>query len=126
VIAVRDVPGDVGEVVGRLISVLRERGVEVSATIDHGAGARGAGLELDDEVVVVFGDPAVGTALMRADPRCGLDLPLRMVVWSQGGVVRVAYQDPAELTVRYDVAAEQPTLDWMGRRLEWLATELEH
>ena len=94
---VSEVPGDVASVVDRLTAGLRDRGVEVFATIDHAAGARAAGLDLADEVLLVFGDPAVGTALMQADPRAGVDLPLRVLVWSQDGVTRLAYQDPAVL-----------------------------
>ena len=45
---VSEVPGDVRSVVDRLTAGLRDRGVEVFATIDHAAGARAAGLELPD------------------------------------------------------------------------------
>jgi uncharacterized protein (DUF302 family) len=71
---------DVATAVGRVTDALRERGVRLFATIDHAAGAREAGLDLADEVVLVFGNPAVGTALMQADARAGLDLPLRLLV----------------------------------------------
>ena len=120
---VSEVPGDVAAVVGRLTAGLRARGVEVFATIDHAAGARAAGLELADEVLLVFGNPAVGTALMQADPRCGLDLPLRVLVWSQDGTTRVAYQDPARLADRYAVGSEQPTLSKLGGLLEQVVAE---
>src|SRR3712207_3939021 len=88
---ISEVPGDVASVVDQLTAALRARGIEIFATVDHAAGARAAGLELADEVLLVFGNPAVGTALMQADPRCGLDLPLRMLVWSQDGTTRVAH-----------------------------------
>jgi uncharacterized protein (DUF302 family) len=120
---VSEVPGDVASVVARLTSSLRARQVEVFATIDHAAGARRAGLELADEVLLVFGNPAVGTALMQADPRCGLDLPLRVLVWSQDGTTRVAYQDPARLADRYAVGSEQPTLSKLGGLLEQVVAE---
>ena len=120
---VSEVPGDVASVVGRLTAGLRDRGVEVFATIDHAAGARAAGLDLPDEVLLVFGNPAVGTALMQADPRSGVDLPLRMLVWSQGGATRLAYQDPAVLADRYEVGSEQATLDRLRGLLEQLVAE---
>jgi uncharacterized protein (DUF302 family) len=120
---VSDVPGDVAAVVHRLTADLRDRGVEVFATIDHAAGARAAGLDLADEVLLVFGDPAVGTALMQADPRAGVDLPLRVLVWSQDGTTRVAYQDPAVLADRYEVGAEQATLGRLRGLLEQLVAE---
>jgi uncharacterized protein (DUF302 family) len=61
---------------------------------DHAAGARTVGLELPDEVVLVFGSPTAGTPLMQADPRAGIDLPLRILVWSDDGGTRVAFRDP--------------------------------
>jgi uncharacterized protein (DUF302 family) len=121
---VRAVPGDVTAVVERLTELLDARGIEVFATIDHAAGARGAGLELPDEVLVVFGDPAVGTSLMQADPRCGLDLPLRMLVWSQDGSTRLAYEDPASLLGRYAVDPARDTVDRLRGLLERLSAEL--
>lgn len=121
---VRQVPGEVASVVERLTRGLEARGVEVFATIDHAAGARAAGLALGDEVLVVLGDPVVGTPLMQADPRCGLDLPLRVLIWSDRGATRLAFEDPAVLAERYSVASEQPTLGRMRGLLEGLAAEL--
>jgi uncharacterized protein (DUF302 family) len=43
------------------------------------AGARKAGVELQPDVLLIFGNTSVGTALMQADPRVGIELPLRMV-----------------------------------------------
>lgn len=60
-------------------------GVTLFATIDHAAGARVAGLELPDEVVLDFGDPAVGTALMQADPRLALTCPCSLSCGSRTG-----------------------------------------
>ncbi len=120
---VSEVPGDVASAVDGLTAGLRDRGVEVFATIDHAAGARAAGLDLPDEVLLVFGNPAVGTALMQADPRSGVDLPLRMLVWSQDGATRLAYQDPAVLADRYEVGSEQATLDRLRGLLEQLVAE---
>jgi uncharacterized protein (DUF302 family) len=114
------VPGEVSSVVERLTAGLRARGVTLFATVDHAAGARAAGLELGDEVLLVFGNPAVGTALMQADPRTGLDLPLRMLVWSQAGATWVAYEDPARLADKYAVGSQQATLSKLRGLLEAL------
>ena len=120
---VSDVPGDVAPVVDRLTAGLRDRGVGVFATIDHAAGARAAGLDLADGVLLVFGNPAVGTALMQADPRSGVDLPLRMLVWSQDGTTRLAHQDPTGLADRYEVGSEQASPSELRGLLEHLVAE---
>src|SRR3954454_16753758 len=115
--------GSVAAVVERLTAELRRRGIEVFATIDHAGGARAAGLELADEVLVIFGIPAVGTALMQADPRVGVDLPLRMLVWSEDGRTRVGYRDPRGLAVAPASTEVATVLGRMNGLLERLARE---
>ena len=85
------------ETVGRLSEAIERRGLTVFGRIDHAAAAREAGLELADEEVVVFGSPRAGTPLMQSDPRIGVELPLRMVVWSDAEGVLLGYRDPREL-----------------------------
>lgn len=121
--SVVEVPGDVATVVDLLTQALHARAVTLFATIDHASGARAAGLELDDEVLLVFGSPSVGTALMQADPQAGYDLPLRMLVWSQAGVTHVGYRDPAALTDSYALGDQQVTLDKLRGLMQQLVDE---
>ena len=122
-LTVTEVPGDVASVVARITASLRGRGITLFASIDHAAGARAAGLELADEVLLVFGNPAVGTSLMQADPTAGYDLPLRMLVWSDHGATQVAYQDPGALGVRYALDREVTTLVALRGLLQHLVAE---
>jgi uncharacterized protein (DUF302 family) len=114
---------DYDETTRLLIAAIERRGLTVFARIDHAAGARDVGLELADEAVVVFGSPRSGTPLMQSDPRVGIELPLRMLVWRQDDAVRVGYRDPRELAGTYDVASHQSTLEQMATLLAALAIE---
>ncbi len=114
----------VAATVSALTAALDRRGIRVFTVVDHAAGAAEAGLELAAEVVVIFGNPAVGTPLMRTDPRVGLELPLRMLVWDDDGVTRIAYDDPHTLSQRYDIPATLPQLDGMAGLLAQLAAEI--
>jgi uncharacterized protein (DUF302 family) len=104
-----------------LLAAIEGNGLRVFAQIDHAAAAREVDLELADEEVVVFGSPLAGTPLMRSDPRIGLELPLRMLVWSDGAAAFVGYDDPRRLLDRYDVAAHAQTLEQMAQLLAALA-----
>ena len=116
-----EVETDVPTAVARIEQALQDLGVTVFARIDHAAGARAVGLELPDEVVLVFGDPAAGTLLMQVDPRVGLDLPLRMLVWTQGDSTAVGYRDPHGLDIDNAPPSVRPVLDKMTGLLERLA-----
>src|SRR4051812_11099337 len=95
----------------------------VFARIDHAGAARDAGLELADEQVVLFGNPRAGTPLMQSDPRIGIELPLRILIWADASGVLVGYRDPRELGGPYDIAAEEPILEQMATLLAGLADE---
>jgi len=103
---------------------LEDRGIQVFATVDHGAGATQVGLELGDEVVIIFGNPAVGTKLMQVDREVGLELPLRVLVWSERGVTRIGYRDPHELAERYDLASASAVLDGLASLFEQLVAAI--
>lgn len=112
---------DHAETMRRLIEAVKGRGLTVFARIDHAAAAREVGLELADEQVLVFGNPSAGTALMQDDPRIGIELPLRMLVWAGEDGVNVSYEDPRTLADRYAVIAHAATLDAMAQLLAVLA-----
>ncbi|MGY1794261.1 DUF302 domain-containing protein [Geodermatophilus sp. SYSU D00525] len=114
-------PGDVPSTVALVTAALHERRVPLVATIDHAAGAREAGLQQDD-VLLVFGDPAVGTAPVQADPRAGLDLPLRVLVWSESGSTHLAHHDPRGLADRYALGGRQAVLTALHDLLAGLVT----
>ena len=116
-----EVETDVPTAVARIEQALRQLEITLFARIDHAAGARAVGLELPDEVVLVFGDPAAGTPLMQVDPQVGLDLPLRMLVWARGDRTAVGYRDPHRLDIDIDANWVRPVLDKMTGLLERLA-----
>jgi uncharacterized protein (DUF302 family) len=112
------------ETVAGLVGAIESRGLTVFARIDHAAGAREAGLELADEKVVLFGNPRAGTPLMQSDPRIGVELPLRILVWADADGALLGYRDPRELAGLYHVAAEhQAILDQMASLLGELSDE---
>ena len=101
----------VAETVDLLAKAIEAKGIKIAARVDHAAGAKAAGLELPPTVVLLFGNPKLGTVLMQADPRVGLDLPMKMLVWQdKAGKVWVGYAPPSALQSRYSLEG-QPAAD---------------
>jgi uncharacterized protein (DUF302 family) len=109
--------------VQRLTEAIERRGITVFARIDHAGAARDAGLELPEELVLVFGNPRAGTPLMQHDPRVGIELPLRVLVWERDGNTHVGYLDPRALAAAYDLGDDAATLEQMAALCEQLAAE---
>jgi uncharacterized protein (DUF302 family) len=116
-------PHSVSETIDRLSAALAQRDVSVFARIDHGGGARAAGLELGEEQLLIFGDPRAGTLLMQRDARVGYELPLRVLVWDEGGQTMVGYRPPGELAGAYDLAEETGVLERMDGLLAQIVAE---
>ena len=96
-------PRSVAETVGRLEALAEAKGLKIFAVIDHSGEAAAVGLELRETKVVFFGSPVAGTPVMQAVPQAALDLPLKVLVWDDGGETKVGYTAPADLAARYDL-----------------------
>ena len=99
-------PRSVDDTVSRLAELLEAKGVKLFAVIDHSGEAEAVGLELRNTKVVIFGNPIAGTPVMAAVPLAALDLPLKVLVWDDGGETKLAYAAPTELAARYDLSDE--------------------
>jgi len=92
----------VAETMRRIEETARRKGLTVFARIDHGGNARDLGLTMQEEQLIVFGDPRAGTPLMVARPLVGLELPLRVLVWQDPwGRVWVSYNQSAFIAQRF-------------------------
>ena len=67
---------DFAATVTALETAIQEKGMILFARIDHQAAAQAAGLDMQPATVLIYGNPAMGTPLMRNDPTLALQLPL--------------------------------------------------
>jgi pyruvate/2-oxoglutarate dehydrogenase complex dihydrolipoamide dehydrogenase (E3) component/uncharacterized protein (DUF302 family) len=74
-------PCTVDVTVAKLKAAIESKGLTLFAEIDHAAGARQAGLQMQPAHVLIFGHAKAGTPLMIASPLLALDLPLKVLVW---------------------------------------------
>jgi uncharacterized protein (DUF302 family) len=99
-------PKSVADTVSRLTGILAAKGLKVFAVIDQSAEARQVGLPLRETTLVMFGSPAAGTPVMAAAPLAALDLPLKVLVWTDDVQTKVSYYGPAALAARYGLDAD--------------------
>jgi uncharacterized protein (DUF302 family) len=100
-------PRSVEETMERLKSVLKERGLQLFALIDHSGEAEKVGLKMRPTKLLIFGSPKGGTPVMAAAPTIAIDLPLKALISEdEGGKVWVTYNTPEYLQQRHNVPGD--------------------
>jgi uncharacterized protein (DUF302 family) len=95
---------DVGETVARLKKDIAAKGIVFFDEIDQAALAAKSGIELRPSILLIFGNPPLGTQFITANPQAGLDWPVRMLVYREAqGQVWVAYSDFEWIAKRHGV-----------------------
>lgn len=101
----------VADTIDRLEGILKDKGLTIFARIDHAAGAANAGLELRPTELLIFGNPKLGTPLMKASQTTALDLPQKALAYqAENGDVFLVYNDPAYLSSRHKIEGVDPVL----------------
>lgn len=90
--------------------------------IDHAAGAKSVGEELRPTRLILFGNPRMGTALMRCSQTVGIDLPMKFLIREdEESAVRIGWTEPAQLAERHAIEGCDTILERMAGALEGLA-----
>jgi len=75
-------------------------------------------------VLIVFGNPKVGTLLMQANPEIGIDLPLEFLVWeSRDGQVNISYNHPQFIAKRFDLKGQDARIEGISNALKALSAQ---
>jgi len=84
----------IGETVERLKKDIADKGIKFFDEIDQSKLAADAGIKLRPSILLVFGNPPLGTQFITANPNAGLDWPVRLLVYeNEKGEVWTAYTD---------------------------------
>lgn len=111
---------DVKTTADKLVAAIEKAGATLFAVVDHQAGAKKAGLDMPPATLVIFGNPKIGTPIMKADVKAGLDLPMRVLIAQQDGVTTLHAVSPNELSARYSLKGAEMPLKKMGGALNKL------
>lgn len=118
----RESSASVTETADRLVSAAEGAGATVFKRIDHAAGAQAVGEDMPPTTLVIFGNPRIGTPILQANRKAGLDLPLRVLIWEEDGETMLGYEDPDTLKDRHQVEGADEALEAMRDALEKLTT----
>lgn len=103
---------------------IASRGLNLFATVDHEANAKGVDLALQPTTLFIFGNPKVGTQLMAVHQTMGLDLPMKMLVWQDAdGKVFLGYNAPTYLVERHAIEGTEALVTKIDGVLSGLAAE---
>lgn len=108
----------VSDTADRLEKIVREKGMNVFARIDHAKGAKSIDKELRPTELIIFGNPTSGTPLMQSSQSVAIDLPMKALVWEDAdGLVWLTYNDVEYLAGRHDVEACDEVIVKVGNAL---------
>jgi uncharacterized protein (DUF302 family) len=92
------------ETLERLEAAILRHGLKIVARVDHGAGAKAAGMALGPMVLVMFGRAEAGAPIVRSAPTLGIDLPMKVLIWQdEEGATRAAYNEAGWMFGRHGV-----------------------
>src|SRR5437588_12882095 len=79
-----DIPSNhsVEETVENLKGILQAKGITLFALVDHSGEAGKAGMQMRPTKLLVFGNPKEGTPVMLAAHSIAIDLPLKIILWT--------------------------------------------
>lgn len=99
----------VNDTAKQLVQVLEKKGFTIFSKVDHAQGAKNVGIELRDTIVIIFGNPKIGSKLMQCSPSIAIDLPQKALIWKDvGGQVWLSVNNPEYLQRRHKVQGCDP------------------
>ena len=89
----------------RLESVLKEKGMTIFNRVKHSEAAKNVGVELRETELIIFGNPKVGSPLMKCQQSVAIDLPQKALIWKdREDKVWISYNNPRYLEKRHNIS----------------------
>ncbi len=106
----------------RFEDAVRDKGMTVFARVDHSKGAAGVSMQLRPTVLLIFGNPKIGTLLMQSNQNAAIDLPLKVLAREdENGDVWLVYNDPAYIASRHGITDRGPVIAKMRKAMQGFA-----
>jgi len=113
---------DFATVRSNIIKFLDKKNLELFTEFNHAKNAKEVDIALLPKTVLVFGNPIMGTKLMKEFDGIGIVLPLKVLIsQDKDKVVWVSYQNLAEVFAPYGVKENHPVVVKMQALIVGLA-----
>ena len=95
----------VGETADRLESILNDKGMTIFNRIKHSEAAEKVGVDLRETELIIFGNPKVGSHLVKCQQSVAIDLPQKALIWKDTeSKVWISYNDPKYIEKRHNIS----------------------
>lgn len=109
----------------RLREAISARDLTLFSIIDHSAGATLVGRDIGQSKLFIFGNPKGGTPLLQAAPQMGMDLPLKVLIYTNdAGRTDIAYTNIKALTAQHRIGEQDERIAKIADMLDGLVREV--
>lgn len=109
---------NVEETADRMENILNEKGMTIFRRIKHSEGASKVGIELRETELIIFGNPKVGSPLMKCQQSVAIDLPQKALIWEDDKAkVWISYNDPKYLKKRHNISGCEEVISKIEKAL---------
>jgi len=97
-------PFSVEQTTENLEYMLEKKGMTVFNKVEHSEAAKKIGTDIRDTKLLIFGNPKIGSKLMKCKQSVAIDLPQKFLIWQDDeGDVFISYNSPAYLKERHTI-----------------------
>ena len=109
------------DTVDRFKDTLSSKGIKLAFELDHQANGASVNESLGKTHLLLFGNPKLGTPLMRSARSIGIDLPMKVLIWEAAdGKTFLTYNDPQYLAKRHGIKDNEAVFTKMSKVLKML------
>ena len=104
---------------------LKDKGLLFIARVNHTKNAESVKADLRHTQVIMFGNPNIGTPLMKCAQSIAIDLPQKMLFWQdKAGKVWISYNSSEYLQQRHNVSGCVTVFDKIDKVLAGLSSQV--
>jgi uncharacterized protein (DUF302 family) len=108
----------------RLEKILLKKGMKVFGRIPHSKGAASVGVDLLPLELIIFGNPKVGSPLMKCAKSVAIDLPQKALIWQdKNDGVWISYNSPDYLKARHNIEGCDKVLNKVSNALNKITSK---